>query len=377
MNPTTSILVTGDLVPLHRAGELLAAGDFETVFGDFLPEIRRSGLAVTNLETAVTEGGEPIVKFGPNLKVPPAVLPALTRAGFQVYALANNHSRDWGDEAFLETMRHVTDTGAQYVGGGKDLEDAMRPCRVTVDGLRITIINATMHQPCCAAGGHPGATPLVPARIAAQIAAEKNQCDFLLAIIHDGKEHNPFPSARIRENYRAFADAGADAVIGHHPHIAQGYEVYHNSFIAYSLGNFLFPPRIKEKVKGFWFRSYSVRLHIAEHRVVKFDILPHTVDRDSDCLSLMQGQPKQDFLADLEKLCNILKSDAETDRYYTGLARRALKNYLKRITEDPAYFAHAMETEEHSDMIRTALVSKASDPDYSEPEDLDHFLQNK
>ncbi len=153
--------------------------------------------------------------------------------------------------------------------------------------------------------------------------------------------------------------------------------MYHNSFIAYSLGNFLFPPRIKEKVKGFWFRSYSVRLHIAEHQVVKFDILPHTVDRDSDCLSLMKGQPKQDFLTQLEKLCTILKSDAETDRYYTGLARRALKNYLKRVTEDPAYFAHAMETEEHSDMIRTALVSQASDPDYSEPEDLEYFLQNK
>ena len=76
MNPATSILVTGDLVPLHRAGELLAAGDFHTVFGDFLPEIRQSSLAVTNLETAVTEGGDPIVKFGPNLKVSPAVLPA-------------------------------------------------------------------------------------------------------------------------------------------------------------------------------------------------------------------------------------------------------------------------------------------------------------
>ena len=375
MDRTATILVTGDLVPLHRAGELLAAGDFQTVFGDFLQEIRESGLAVTNLETAVTDGGEPIIKFGPNIKVSPSVMPALTEAGFQVYALANNHSRDWGDAAFLETMRHVTDTGAKYVGGGKDLEEAMRPCRVTVNGLRITIFNATMHQPCCAAGGHPGANPLVSARIAAQIAAEKPQCDFLLAIIHDGKERNPFPSARIRENYRAFADAGADAVIGHHPHIAQGYEIYHDSFIAYSLGNFLFPPRVKENAPGFWYRSYSVRLHIAEHQVVKFDILPHSVDPDTDCLSLMKGQRKQDFLMELEKLCAILKADAETDRYYTAIARHSLKGYLKRVTTDPAYFAHAMETEEHADMIRTALVSQATDPDYSEPGDLDYFIR--
>ena len=164
-------------------------------------------------------------------------------------------------------------------------------------------------------------------------------------------------------------------MIGHHPHIAQGYEIYHDSFIAYSLGNFLFPPRVKENAPGFWYRSYSVRLHIAKHQVVKFDILPHSVDPDTNCLGLMKGQRKQDFLMELEKLCTILKSDAETDRYYTGIARRSFKTYLKRVTTDPAYFAHAMETEEHSDMIRTALVSQASDPNYSEPNDLEYFIR--
>lgn len=94
---TASILVTGDLVPINKAEQMLISGEYEKAFGNFLSEIQSSDLAVSNFETAATCGGEAIKKWGPNLKVAPEVLPALVKAGFDLFALANNHSRDWGE----------------------------------------------------------------------------------------------------------------------------------------------------------------------------------------------------------------------------------------------------------------------------------------
>ena len=110
-NNGASLFITGDLVPLHESIDLLAAGKVEEVFSTVLPEIRSADLAITNLECAVTDGGEPIRKCGPNLKCTPAVMPALVDAGFKLFALANNHSRDFGDAAFLETMENVEKAG--------------------------------------------------------------------------------------------------------------------------------------------------------------------------------------------------------------------------------------------------------------------------
>ena len=96
-NLTASILVTGDLVPIDKGEQILISGEYEKAFGNFLPEIQSCDLVVTNFETAATCGGEAIKKWGPNLRVNPEVLPALVKAGFDLFALANNHSRDWGE----------------------------------------------------------------------------------------------------------------------------------------------------------------------------------------------------------------------------------------------------------------------------------------
>ena len=110
-----SVFITGDLIPRELSEERLCKGETESVFGSVLPEIRSCDLGITNLECTLTRGGEPIYKCGPNLKADPGVMPALMKAGFSVYALANNHSRDFGDEAFLETMKYITDAGGNTV----------------------------------------------------------------------------------------------------------------------------------------------------------------------------------------------------------------------------------------------------------------------
>ena len=371
-NLTASILVTGDLVPIDKAEQMLISGEYEKAFGNFLPEIRTSDLAVTNFETAATCGGEAIKKWGPNLRVNPEVLPALVKAGFDLFALANNHSRDWGNEAFIETMTHIENAGGKYVGGGKDLAGALEPYRCELNGIKVTVFNATMHQPCCALADCPGANPLVPARLAAQIAAEKGRADFILVSIHDGKEQNPFVSRRIRENYRGFIDAGAHAVINHHPHIAQGYENYKNGFIAYSLGNFYFPSRNPAEAPGFWYRGFAVKLDIAPGKVVKAQIIPHKLDPETQCLALMAGEELAAFEERIDKQNKILANDDLCDLYFGALsARSAYPYYHKMISTDVDYLAHATETEEHVDSISAAAMFITDGKEY--PADLDYF----
>ena len=371
-NQTATILVTGDLVPITKAEQMLCNGEYEKAFGDFLPLIRSSDLAVTNFETAATCGGEAIKKWGPNLRVNPAVLPSLVKAGFKLFKLANNHSRDWGDAAFIETMECVRNAGGNYVGGGKDLAEAMEPCRCELNGIKVTVFNATMHQPCCALEKQPGANPLVPARLAAQIAAEKGKADFILVCIHDGKEQNPFVSRRVRENYRGFIDAGANAVISHHPHIAQGYENYKDGFIAYSLGNFYFPSRNPAEAPGFWFRGYAVKLEIAPGKVVKAQVIPHKLDPETEILNLMKGEELADFEERLARQNKILADDDLNDLYYGALASRgAYTYYHKMISTDVDYLAHATETEEHVDCISAAAMFITEGK--TAPEDLEYF----
>ena len=373
--PNATLFVTGDLVPLHDTVTMLAQGKCEEVFTTVLPEIRSCDLGITNLECAATAGGEAIKKCGPNLKCDPAVLPALVKSGFQLFALANNHSRDWGDAAFLETMENVEKAGGSYVGGGRDLEDSCKPFRTEINGIKITVFNSSMHTWCSATLDNPGATPLRPAYLTAQIAAEKANADFILVVIHDGKEHVPFPSARIRDNYRSFIEAGANAVIGHHPHIAQGYELYKGGFIAYSLGNFLFPPRVKNSAPSFWYKGYSVKLSIAPGKVSSFEIIPHFYDEENSCLKLMTDTQKDEFTATLCRLNQILKDDRLCDRYYAAAVNKYLKMYESRMYEDHFYNYCVLGTEEHVDVFQTAGRDRAAGTELAAPDDLGDFLK--
>ena len=145
-----TLFITGDLIPRVLAETNLIAGNLEAVFGTVLPEIRSSDLAVTNLETALTRGGAPIRKFGPPLRSDPDSLTGLVKAGFSVFSLANNHTRDFGDEAFLETMRHIQDANARFVGGGKNRAEAALPLRLKLGSFRVSIFAAALNQPCTA-----------------------------------------------------------------------------------------------------------------------------------------------------------------------------------------------------------------------------------
>src|SRR5699024_5343202 len=140
------------------------------------------------------------------------------------------------------------------------------------DGIRIGFINIAENEFGTSKNGEAGAYALNPVKNYYQIKKISNTVDKLFVIIHGGHEGYPLPSPRMKETYRFFIDAGAGAVVGHHPHCYSGYETYKGAPIFYSLGNFLFD-RGKSALDS-WSTGYMVEFCISTDEI-KFSTIPY------------------------------------------------------------------------------------------------------
>ena len=224
-----------------------------------------------------------------------------------------------------------------------------------------------------------------------KIVEEKKVSDLVIVIPHDGKEHVPFPSIRIRDNYRTFIDAGAAAVIAHHPHIYGGMEKYNGGIIAYSLGNFLFPSRNPETAPEFWHKSYFLRLYCDKQGVKGLDIIPHKVSLEEGRMSVMEGAERKEFLSKISRLCEIASDEKLSSDYYDAASLR-FAHYENRVKEflrlkesgltasdeyikASAYMNHILTTEEHWDAAEslTRIEMNGKKPDI--PDDLEYLMK--
>ena len=172
---------------------------------------------------------------------PPAGADALARAGIDLVSTANNHAWDYGRSALLETLTHLDRVGVRHAGTGSDLAQARAPVVLERGGLRLAFLAATavwnQREPVQSqARQHVAAADadwLVPA-----VRALKQQgVDVVLVSVHGGEEYQPVPLARARDLHRALIEAGADAVLGHHPHVLQGLGWHSGRPMFFSLGN--------------------------------------------------------------------------------------------------------------------------------------------
>ena len=236
-----TIIIAGDLCPKGRIAQLFEEKKYAEVFQGVKPVIELTSYAIVNLEAPIVEGkGSPIAKSGPNLKCTAKVIDAILYAGFKGVTLANNHFYDYGEEGALTTMQKLSENKIDYVGAGKDIEDAATTLYVIVGTKKVAIINCCEHEYSIATREHAGSNPLNPVALFYAIKEAKGNSDFVLVIVHGGIEHYQLPTPRMKEQYRFTIDCGADAVVNHHQHCYSGYEVYKGHPIFYGLGNFCF-----------------------------------------------------------------------------------------------------------------------------------------
>jgi len=167
----------------------------------------------------------------------------MRRAGIGLVALANNHIMDYGIEGLSSTLDALSRAGIQAVGAGMNRHEACSPLFVDVGGRRIAFLarsSVIVSAPTYAGEEAPGVAFLDPEETISTIRSCRAQADLVILLIHWGLEEYSYPSPTQRQLARRFVDAGANAILGHHPHVLQGFESYKSAPIAYSLGNFVF-----------------------------------------------------------------------------------------------------------------------------------------
>lgn len=208
----------------------------------FSRHIHDADFAIGNLECPVATTGNPVENKIATFRADPAVTPVLKRH-FNALAISNNHSGDYGKAAFIETMNHLDQANIPYFGGGRNLSEAHKPLWIERNGLRIAVLGFNEYKPRSFEAGtdHAGLAWSEDSHVISDIrAARKSGADLIIPFMHWGWEREPHPTERQRKLARRMIDAGADVVVGGHPHVTQGAEYYRGRLIVYSLGNFVF-----------------------------------------------------------------------------------------------------------------------------------------
>lgn len=213
-------------------------------------EISQADIFMVNQEFPFTERGTAAEDKQFTFRLPPTRVSMLTEMGVDIVTLANNHILDFGEEGLLDSVAVLDEAGILHVGGGKDLDEAVRLETIEVKGKTIGFLGTSRvyMDPSWAAGaGHPGVfSTYDPTMAVEKIKEAKEQCDYLVVYVHWGVERETTPKDYQRAMGRQYIDAGADLVIGSHPHVLQETEFYAGKPIVYSLGNFVFGSSIPE-----------------------------------------------------------------------------------------------------------------------------------
>lgn len=238
-----TLVAVGDICLAHNVERIMAARGRGYPFAALKPSLRSADIVFGNLECCLATSGQPVPKRY-NFRGHPRGALALAESGFDVVSLANNHALDYGKPALAETLEHLRQAGVVAVGAGRTLAEARALRIVKVRGVRVGFLAYL--------GLFPSILPLradEPAidmadlpRLRHEVAAARRKVDLLVVSMHSGVEQSRTPSPRQRAIAHAAIDAGADLVIGHHPHVVQPVERYRGKIIAYSLGNFVFDP---------------------------------------------------------------------------------------------------------------------------------------
>ena len=236
-----SLIFVGDIMVAETPGELISRG--EDPFQPFAALLSSHDVRIGNLECVVATTGTAEEKPY-TFRADPRTLPVLKRH-FDAVSLANNHSGDFGKSAFAEQLALMDKAGLPYFGGGRDATAAHAPWIVERNGVRIALLGYVEFKPRSfeADASRPGVAwsgeddDVIEDIIAAR---RVHRADIVIPFMHWGWEDEPDPSPRLRAFARRMIDAGADMVVGGHPHVTQGAEYYRGKPIIYSLGNFLF-----------------------------------------------------------------------------------------------------------------------------------------
>lgn len=211
-------------------------------FAHVAPFLLESDITIGNLECAITRKGHAQDKTY-TFKGPLDSLPFIKKY-FTAVSIANNHAVDWGKDGFADELTLLEESRIAWFGGGRNERESRRALVFTVRGRTIALLAYNGYPPrsFAATANEPGTAWLIEKNVIEDLknTRQRAHADLVLLYLHWGEELEETPTAQQVELARRLIDAGADAIIGSHPHVTQTIEWYRERPIVYSLGNFMF-----------------------------------------------------------------------------------------------------------------------------------------
>ncbi len=316
-----TLCVAGDWAPIRQFRSLIETVP-DAAYGDLLPTLQSADICIANLEAPLSNRGTPVVKSGSVFKGEEKHAAGLSVVPFHVVTLANNHVFDYGLDAFQDSLTVLAQHNIKYTGAGLSEESAAHPLVVDVKGIRIGIVNFSEGEDLTAAiGNTPGVMGWDLATVTQTVAALKKHVDFVLVISHCGIEYIPFPPPYVADAFKQVADAGADFVVGHHPHVPQGIGFHEKTPICHSLGNFVFYQETDLKYRKL---GYMVKIGINNAALVSIELVPYQIH--SQGLQALRDQKLGDFFKKFKAISLPLDDPSRLEQAWYGF----LKHYGTR-----------------------------------------------
>lgn len=237
---------------------------------ELVDEMNHADIFMLNNEFAYSTRGKEIAEKSYTFRAHPKRVNILKEMGVDIVSLANNHALDFGVDALLDTFTTLDEAGIDYIGAGENMNRAKAPVYYTIEDTTIAYLAASRviyAMDWYATDSRPGMIGTYdPALFLTCIEEARENSDFVIVYLHWGVERTHEPVQYQKNLAKMYIDAGADAVIGCHPHVMQGIEFYKGKPIAYSLGNYWFNATKRE--------TGLLKLYLNPDKTVDVQLLP-------------------------------------------------------------------------------------------------------
>lgn len=298
------LIFAGDWAPIRRFAPIMVNNP-TAIYGDLLPILQQSDYRIINLECPL-DGSHECVKSGSVFRGGPEHLPALQALAPDLVTLANNHVFDYGLEGLQKTLTRLQQAGIAATGAGTTPATAATPHRFCCKGINFAVLAIAEGEDMTDASAGPGVFGWRLDEAARILQALRAEGMLPLVILHAGLEYIPCPPPYIVAAAHQLVNAGAAAVVAHHPHVPQGIEWYRGAPIAYSLGNFVFYQETHLKYRKL---GYLLSLGFSPTGCVALQIHPYHIGDNG--LTQLQDCPRQDFLALMRRISDPLPEQAD------------------------------------------------------------------
>ena len=261
-----------------------------------------------NNEFPYSERGTPVPEKKFTFRAKPSSVRYLQDMGVDIVSLANNHAYDYGEEALVDTLQTLKDAGIHYVGAGINADEAVRPFYYIVNDMKIAFVSATQIE----RNDNPDtieATETTPGvfrcwngeKLLQTVKETKENCDLVIVYVHWGTENETEIDWAQEKQANELVEAGADLIVGDHPHILQGIDTIKGVPVFYSLGNFWFNSRTMD--------TALLKVTVSDKKLQSCQLIPCLQENCST--TLLNGAEKERVLDSMRAMSENVVIDAD------------------------------------------------------------------